>query len=84
MEEHHVRLLTAAGEAWDRMGQARAVIAKDGMTYSDRFGCPKARPEIGIERDSRIAYVRIQRELGLDVAPDDARLPGLSSGRRRV
>jgi phage terminase small subunit len=85
LEEHHVRLLTAAGEAWDRMQEARAVIAKDGMTYQDRFNQPKARPEIAIERDSRLGFARLLRELALDVsAPDDSRPPVLGAGRRRI
>ena len=69
LDPHHVRLLTLAAEAWDRGQQAREVIDRDGMTFSDRFGQPKARPEIAIERDSRIGFARLIRELGLDVEP---------------
>jgi hypothetical protein len=66
LDGHHVRLLTLAAEAWDRGQQAREVIARDGMTYIDRFGCPKPRPEVAIERDSRIGFARLLRELALD------------------
>jgi len=69
LDPHHVRLLTLAAEAWDRGQQAREIIDRDGMTFSDRFGQPKARPEIAIERDSRIGFARLIRELGLDVEP---------------
>lgn len=69
LEPHHLRLLTLAAEAWDRGQQAREVVDADGMTYLDRFGCPKARPEIAIERDARIGFARLVRELGLDVEP---------------
>lgn len=76
LEPHHVRLLTLAGEAWDRGQQARAVIDDLGMTFEDRFKQPKPRPEIAIERDSRIAFARLVRELGLDVAPpEESRAP---------
>jgi hypothetical protein len=55
--------------------QAREAL-KGGLTYEDRFGCPRARPEIAVERDSRIGFARLVRELGLDVNnPDDARPP---------
>ncbi len=67
LEPHHIRLLTLACEAWDRGQQAREVIDADGMTFSDRFGQPKARPEVAIERESRIGFARLLRELALDV-----------------
>ncbi|MDX3928696.1 MAG: hypothetical protein QHC90_23185 [Shinella sp.] len=67
LEPHHVRLLTLAAEAWDRGQAAREVIDAEGMTFDDRFGQPKARPEIAIERDSRIGFARLIRELGLDI-----------------
>jgi phage terminase small subunit len=68
LDEHHLRLLTLACEAWDRAVQSRELIARHGLTYQDRFGCPKARPEVAIERDSRIAFARLLREIGLDAA----------------
>lgn len=76
LEPHHVRLLTLAAEAWDRGQAAREVIDRDGLTYVDRFGSPKARPEVGIERDSRIGFARLIRELALDVeGPTESRPP---------
>jgi hypothetical protein len=62
-------LLTLAGEAWDRCEQARTLLATHGLTYADRFGQPRSRPEVAIERDSRIAFARLIRELSLDVEP---------------
>ena len=72
LEEHHVRLLTLAAEAWDRAQEARVALAQHGTTYTDRFGQPRARPEVNIERDARIAFARLLRELDLDgeAAPD--------------
>lgn len=72
LEEHHVRLLTLAGEAWDRCQEARRALARHGMTYTDRFGAPKARPEVAIERDARTGFARLLRELDLDVDPPAA------------
>lgn len=65
-DPHHIRLLTLAAESWDRGQAAREVIDRDGMTFVDRFGSPKPRPEIAIERDSRIGFARLIRELALD------------------
>ena len=80
LEPHHVRLLSLAAEAWDRGQQARAVIEKMGLTFMDRFDQPSARPELAVERDSRLAFARLLRELALDVEPPRAagRPPGLA------
>jgi hypothetical protein len=69
LAEHHVRLLTLAGEAWDGGQQAREVLDREGLTYIDRFGAPRARPEISVERDSRIAFARLLSEMSLDADP---------------
>lgn len=86
LEAHHIRLLTLAAESWDRCEQSREILDRDGLTYVDRFGSPKARPEVAIERDSRIAFARLIRELALDVeAPGDSRppiIPANGSARR--
>src|SRR3989442_918574 len=77
LDPHHVRLLTLAGEAFDRAVQARQILDRRGLTFKDRFGQPKPRPEVAIERDSRISFARLLRELDLDIdAPaDDRRAP---------
>jgi phage terminase small subunit len=85
LEPHHVRLLTLAAQAWDRVAEAREALARHGLTFEDRFGAPHARPEVALERDSRVAFARLIRELDLDVsAPSTAsrRPPLLLSNRR--
>ena len=84
LEAHHVRLLRLAAEAWDRCEKAREVLDREGVSYRDRFDCPRARPEVAIERDSRIAFSRLIRELDLDTSltPDPSRPPAISSNRR--
>jgi P27 family predicted phage terminase small subunit len=72
LEQHDIRLLTLSAEAWDRGQQAREALAKEGLTFDDRFGQPHARPEVAIERDARIAFARLLRELALSVeGPSD-------------
>src|SRR5690606_6322408 len=66
LEEHHIRLLTLAGEAFDRGVQARERIAADGICVATADGGIKAHPAIAIERDSRLAFARLLRELDLD------------------
>jgi phage terminase small subunit len=73
---HHTRLLTAAAESWDRLQQAREALAKYGLTYDDpKSGAPRSRPEIAVERDSRIAFARLLRELDLDGEPEPTSRP---------
>ena len=69
LESFHERLLTLCGESWDRGQQARAILAEKGLTFLDRFGQPRGRPEIAIERDCRSGFARLLRELALDVEP---------------
>jgi hypothetical protein len=82
LEGHHIRLLTLAAESWDRCQQAREAL-EDGLTFTDRWGQPHAKPEVAIERDSRLAFARLLRELDLDTEPpaDLRRGPGLRSNR---
>jgi len=81
LEGHHVRLLTLACEAWDRCQEARESLAVHGLTFEDRFGCPHSRPEAAVERDSRLGFARLLRELDLDIEPppNGRRPPGLRS-----
>ena len=80
LEEHHIKLLIIAAETWDRLTQAREVIAEKGLTFQDRFGTPRARPEVAIERDSRTAFMRAVRELDLDL--DEPTQPGRARALR--
>jgi len=80
LDAQYLRILTLAAEAWDRGEQARDYLNENGLTYTDRFGQPKSRPEVSIERDSRLGFARMIRELCLDDGPDDTR-PPRSRGR---
>ncbi len=83
LEPHHLHLLRAACEAWDRMQQAREAVAKHGLTSDDKGMC-RARPEVAMERDSKIAFARLIRELDLDSEPPSqrSRPPAILSNRR--
>jgi phage terminase small subunit len=82
LQPHHIRLLTLAGEAWDRGQEAREALATGGLTFLDRFSQPHARPEVAIERDARIAFARLLRELSLDVEPPVDSRPPRRTGTR--
>lgn len=76
-QDHHLRLLQAACEAWDRAQMARETIEREGPYFQDRFGQPKAHPALSEERQSRNEFRLLTRELGLDGAPSDSRPPRL-------
>ena len=85
LEPHHLRLLRAACEAWDRMQQARQALADHGgLTFTDERGVIRAHPAVAMERDARTAFARLVRELDLNTgAPAEApRPPALQSNRR--
>jgi P27 family predicted phage terminase small subunit len=86
LADHHLRLLQAACEAWDVMQAARQALADHGgLTFTDAGGNIKAHPAVAMQRDARIAFARLVRELDLDAgAPAEApRPPALASNRRR-
>ena len=83
LEEHHVRLLTLACEAWDRGQQARELIRRQGMTTTTRDGGRKLHPACRVEDASRTAFARLVRELDLDVdAPAEAKRPPMLRSMR--
>jgi hypothetical protein len=59
LKPHETLIFLKALEAHDRAEQARRVLKKKGLTYSDRFDQPRSRPEIMIERDSRAAFAKL-------------------------
>ena len=83
LEAHHIRLLNLACEAYDAAQEARAVLQAEGKVFVDRFGQPKPRPEVAIQRDSAISFARLLRELDLDinVPAERSRPPALISNR---
>jgi hypothetical protein len=81
LDGHHLLLLVKALEAFDLAEKCRKILDKEGLVYTDRFGAPRARPENKILNDSRNAVKNIFRELGFDLADDNASRPPLIAGR---
>jgi P27 family predicted phage terminase small subunit len=85
-DAHHLLMLEAACDAWDRMVQARTTISAEGLTVETANG-KKQHPAVNIERDSRIAFSRLVRELDLDCPPPRPGPymppPAIRSNRRR-
>jgi phage terminase small subunit len=83
LEDHHLKLLQVAAESWDLAQRARLELERAGsLTYTDRFGGVRPRPEIAVMRDARTSFMRSLRELALDISePTESRPPQIM--RRR-
>jgi hypothetical protein len=74
-------VLTLAARALDRAEAAKAVIDRDGMLVTDRWGQAKAHPACAVERDARAAMLAAIRNLHLDLEQNHSR-PGRPGGSR--
>ena len=75
LEPHHIELLRAACQQLTRAAMARKAIDADGIVIPDRFGIDKEHPAISIERQAHLAYLRLVREMGLDIDLPESRAP---------
>lgn len=62
-------ILMTAMEAFDRMRQAQAVLATDGLSIKDRFDQIKAHPLCVVERDCRAQMMAALKALNFDIEP---------------
>jgi P27 family predicted phage terminase small subunit len=85
LDAHHLKLLQAAAEAWDRACEAQSILSRDGLVIAGREGGMRPHPAVAIRRDAEISFARLLRELDLDTeAPSGLRTapPSLRSIRR--
>ncbi len=68
-EPHHFSLLQLVCETWDKILEAREVLKKDGVFFTDRYGQPREHPAADAERKNKQIFMRLVRELGLDLTP---------------
>jgi P27 family predicted phage terminase small subunit len=66
LQEHHLKLLQLACEAWDRCADARQQLKKDGIVIEGREGGCRPHPAVAIERDSANRFAALVKQLGLD------------------
>lgn len=79
LEDYQLHLLRLAVFAYDRSIQAKKALDDNGLYYLDKYDCPHPRPEAAIEKQSRLDFARIIRQLGFgedDTPP--GRRPGYS------
>jgi phage terminase small subunit len=71
-------LLEVALGAWDRLREARLLIAssKEGIVLTDPSGRQRAHPALQVEKEARLAFLKAWRQLGLEDGverPEDRR-----------
>ena len=78
LDLHHLKLLEASCDAWDRMIAARQIIDVAGsVVFLDRFSQPRPHPAVRIEQESRSQFMRLLRELDLEGEPWPAKRRGV-------
>ena len=65
LSEHHQQLLAVACQAYSRMQEAQATVAREGLTTTDRHGQARPHPAIQIEIQCPTGFIRALRELAL-------------------
>jgi phage terminase small subunit len=76
LEPHQFELLRSLCECLDRQELCRRQLKKDGLFSENRFGEVKPHPALREEREHRILYARLIRELNLDLEiPENPRKP---------
>lgn len=65
LQPFEVLILAKACEAYDSAEQARRILKSEGLTYVDRFQQPRPRPEVSIERDSKLVFAKLLKQLHL-------------------
>lgn len=63
------KILETSLLALQRMRQAEDILARDGLTSTDRFGQTRVHPLVLVERDSRHAFIKGISALGLSLEP---------------
>ncbi len=66
LEPRELELLRLLCEALDRGEEARRVLADEGAYVDDRYGSRRTHPAVAVERDSRLAAVRLVAALDFD------------------
>jgi len=79
LDRHHVLLLVSACEALDRVREARLAMAETGVVIKNRFGIDTPSPWCRVERDNRVLFARLLRELCLSDEASEPRLPRMPS-----
>lgn len=68
-DSHDLERLAQAAYCLDDIAESQKNIAKDGRFFTTKSGIVREHPALKAVRDFRTLFVRIVRELGLDLEP---------------
>lgn len=74
-DSHDFRRLDLASHCLDRIASCHEVIEAEGVFIKDRFEQKKEHPAVKCERDQKVVFCRIIRELNLDIEQGKASRP---------
>lgn len=75
-EAHDLERLCMAAKCLDDLAEAEKRVKEDGMFTKNRYGNVIEHPGVKMIRDTRLLFVKIIRELALDIIdPGDSRPP---------
>ncbi|MDZ7699500.1 MAG: P27 family phage terminase small subunit [Deltaproteobacteria bacterium] len=64
-----LEILEQAIQSYIRMEQAREIVDKDGLTYTNRFNEIREHPSLNTERKARSQFLQALKQLSLDIVP---------------
>lgn len=70
-DQHGIELLTHAAQVLDRLEDVRKRIDEEGLLVTNRFGELRENPAVKVERDQKILFARLVRELNFDIPEDE-------------
>lgn len=74
-ESHDLERLAQACGCLDQISECEKIVEAEGRFILDRFQQTKEHPASKAVRDNKILFCRILRELALDIAVPDSRIP---------
>lgn len=84
LEPHHYDVLEQACWSLQRAEEAREIVNTEGQFYrNEKTGALLRHPAVATEEKARAMFLRGLRELGLDIAADEARPPARTGRRSR-
>ncbi|MDI6798095.1 MAG: hypothetical protein QMD09_14195 [Desulfatibacillaceae bacterium] len=75
IEDAQRPLVVLAAQTLDKIAEAERIINEDGAFFTDKAGKPRKHPALDCQRNDKIAFARLCRELALSDEPTEARPP---------
>jgi hypothetical protein len=81
LDERALHVLLLCVESLHRRVEARQALEQFGAVYQDRLGNFRMRPEVKIQQDAELIFLRATRQLGLHLRQKDIGTPFRRMGK---